>query len=162
MGLLDKLVLRFPEVFWPKSHILAFLSDQPDQWPDVFNLQPVCGQPVLAAFKSGRAARADERRTDAELVAGLMRQLRAAFGTSAVEPEAWHVTRWAADPLAGGSYSFLRLGASPEDHDQLAAPVGNKLFFAGEATHRDHSATVHGAYLSGIREARRVLELPGV
>ena len=57
MGLLDKVVLRFRQSFWPKSHILAFLTDQLDQWPDVFNLQPVCGQPVLAAFKSGRAVR---------------------------------------------------------------------------------------------------------
>ncbi len=159
MGLLDKVVLRFEESFWPKSHILAFLSDQGDQWPDVFNLQPVCGQPVLAAFKSGRAARADERRSDAELVEALMRQLRLAFGDRAARPEAWQVTRWASDPLAGGSYSFLRLGSSPEDHDRLAAPLGDKLFFAGEATHRDHSATVHGAYLSGVREARHLLAL---
>ena len=159
MGLLDKVALRFDESFWPKSHILAFLGERSDQWPDVFNLQPVCGQPVLVAFKSGRAARADERRNDGELVAGLMRQLRLAFGERAAEPNAWHVTRWASDPLAGGSYSFLRLGSSIDDHDHLAAPVGGRLFFAGEATHRDHSATVHGAYLSGLREAKRLLEL---
>ena len=68
------------------------------------------------------------------------------------------MTRWASDPLAGGSYSFLKLGSSPADHDHLAASLANKLFFAGEATNRDHSATVHGAYLSGIREAHRILE----
>jgi monoamine oxidase len=38
----------------------------------------------------------------------------------------------------------------------LAQPVAGKLFFAGEATHDRDPATLHGAYLSGIREARRI------
>jgi monoamine oxidase len=158
MGLLDKVALRFPRSFWPKQQVLAFITEQAEQWPDIFNLQGVYGQPVLVAFKSGRAARADERRTDQELVAMLMRQLRSAFGERAVEPDAWHVTRWASDPLALGSYSFLRVGASVEDYDRLADPLDGKLFFAGEATNRAHPATVHGAYLSGLREADRILK----
>jgi monoamine oxidase len=157
MGLLDKVVVRFRESFWPDRHILAFLTDRAEQWPDVFNLLPVCGQPVLMAFKSGKAAHADERRSDRELVSMLMRQLRSAFGSGVGEPEAWHVTRWASDPHAGGSYSYVRVGSTPEQRDALAAPLGERVFFAGEATHRDHSATVHGAYLSGLREARRIL-----
>jgi monoamine oxidase len=159
MGLLDKVALRFDQSFWPKQHILAFLSDRADQWPDVFNWQPMCGQPLLVGFKSGRSARADEGRTDEEVVGSLMRQLRSAFGAQTIDPVAWHVTRWASDPLAGGSYSYLRVGASPDDYDILAEPVGDRLFFAGEATNRAHSATVHGAYLSGLREARRILSL---
>jgi hypothetical protein len=38
----------------------------------------------------------------------------------------------------------------------LAQPVADKLFFAGEATHDRDPATLHGTYLSGIREARRI------
>jgi hypothetical protein len=38
----------------------------------------------------------------------------------------------------------------------MAEPVGARLFFAGEATHRRFPSTVHGAYLSGLREAERV------
>ncbi|HEX3724639.1 MAG TPA: FAD-dependent oxidoreductase [Pirellulales bacterium] len=159
MGLLEKVALRFPKPFWPARHLLAFITDQAEQWSDIFNLQPMCGQPILMAFKSGRAARADGRRTDAELVALLMRQLRSAFGDRAVEPLAWHVTRWGNDPLAGGSYSFVGLGTLLGDFDLLAAPIQDKLFFAGEATHNKHSATVHGAYLSGVREAQRILAL---
>lgn len=33
------------------------------------------------------------------------------------------------------------------------------LFFAGEATHGEHPATMHGAILSGIREARRIRDV---
>jgi monoamine oxidase len=159
MGLLNKVALRFRESFWPDQFILAFIGEQPDPWPSVFNLQRVYKQPLLVGFKSGRAARADERRTDRDLVAQLLGQLRQAMGDRVVEPLAWHVTRWASDPLAGGSYSFLRVGSSLDDRDALATPLAERVFFAGEATHRDHASTVHGAYLSGLREARRVQSL---
>jgi monoamine oxidase len=39
----------------------------------------------------------------------------------------------------------------------LAKPVVGRLFFAGEATSREHAATVHGAYLSGLRAAAEAL-----
>lgn len=38
----------------------------------------------------------------------------------------------------------------------LAQPVGNSLHFAGEATSLKYPATVHGAWLSGIREAKMI------
>ena len=41
----------------------------------------------------------------------------------------------------------------------MATPEGQRLFFAGEHTHEKYRATVHGAYLSGIREADRILAL---
>lgn len=72
------------------------------------------------------------------------------------DPEAWTVTRWRADPFARGSYSFLAVGSSPDDRRALAAPVGDRLFFAGEATSVDNPATAHGALTSG-RDAASVL-----
>jgi monoamine oxidase len=43
--------------------------------------------------------------------------------------------------------------------DDLAEPIGTKVFFAGEHTERDYFSTAHGAYLSGIREANRIIDL---
>ena len=81
-------------------------------------------------------------------------------GASAVpEPEDWMVTRWRADPFAGGSYSFLAVGSSPDDRRALAAPVGDRLFFAGEATSVANPATVHGALESGRAAAAAVDEV---
>jgi len=37
--------------------------------------------------------------------------------------------------------------------------VNNQVFFAGEGTFMDHTATVHGAYLSGLREAANISNL---
>jgi lysine-specific histone demethylase 1 len=48
------------------------------------------------------------------------------------------------------------VGSSPEDFDVLGEMVGERLYFADEATSREHNGTVHGAYLSGLQEARRI------
>lgn len=45
----------------------------------------------------------------------------------------------------------------------LAAPLPSekqpRLLFAGEATHDYHYSTLHAAYMSGLREARRLVPL---
>ncbi|XP_078372823.1 peroxisomal N(1)-acetyl-spermine/spermidine oxidase-like isoform X2 [Oculina patagonica] len=78
-------------------------------------------------------------------------------------------TQWGINPWTRGSYSFLSKASSGSDFDILASPlpcesVGSKevpslqLLFAGEATHRQFYGTVHGAYLTGVREAERLLK----
>lgn len=73
------------------------------------------------------------------------------------QPSALVRTRWAQDPLALGSYSFLPVGADPELRRALAEPVGGRLHFAGEATSSEAPSTVHGAIGSGERVAGSVL-----
>lgn len=36
------------------------------------------------------------------------------------------------------------------------------VLFAGEATHPEHYATVHGAFMSGTREADRIAKFYGI
>jgi monoamine oxidase len=69
------------------------------------------------------------------------------------------MTRWGQDQWAHGSYSYPAVGVTPEDYLSLAAPIENKVFFAGEATlaHK-YDATVHGAYLSGIKAAKEWMD----
>ena len=68
------------------------------------------------------------------------------------------VSDWGKNPYARGSYSYIAVGGSGRDYDELAWPVGERLFFAGEHTNGQHPATATGAYLSGLREAQRIDE----
>ncbi len=67
-------------------------------------------------------------------------------------------TSWSTDPYAVGSYSFLAVGATPQHRAALAEPIGDRLFFAGEATDLDNPSTVHGALASGRRVAAAIVE----
>ena len=109
-------------------------------------------------FNAGVYGRAIEGQSDEEITAAAMTVLRTIYGDDIPQPTATRITRWAADPFAGGSYSYAAVGSTPDDRAALAAPVANRLFFAGEATSLDYPATVHGAYLAGLRVARELLQ----
>lgn len=71
-------------------------------------------------------------------------------------------SRWCSDPDVASAYSYLRPGGTPADRDRLGAEVypGDfpGLHLAGEATWAAHPGTMHGAWFSGERAARHVLE----
>ncbi|KAG2450392.1 hypothetical protein HYH02_004895 [Chlamydomonas schloesseri] len=73
------------------------------------------------------------------------------------EPLQALVTRWGADPYSRGSYSSMGLSCrGAAEYAAMAAPVAGRLFWAGEATIHKYPATMHGAFLSGLREAGRI------
>lgn len=60
---------------------------------------------------------------------------------------------WANDPFARGAYSYVRVGGM-HARAELGEPLGNTVFFAGEATSIDgQGGTVNGALVSGARAA---------
>lgn len=150
-GLLDKVVLAFDEPLWPHDPDTFGIVGRDQPVSDLVNGLRFADRPVLVGLRGGANARTREQDSDETTVG----QLRAVL--SAPEPTGALVTRWAADPYARGSYSFLAVGCSPDDQRALAEPVSARVSFAGEATHEEFFATVHGAYLSGLREAERIL-----
>ena len=158
MGLLNKVVALFPAPFWDTSvDFLTFHATPPPLCYAWLNLFRYTGQPALVGFTSGLMAREVERMSEAQVRARVFSRLRAVRGAAIPEPVAVRVSHWASDPWAQGSYSFLGLGASTRDRSVLAEPVGNTLFFAGEATQVSDPASVHGAWWSGLRAAREIL-----
>lgn len=162
MGVLNKLYLRFANTFWETdSDWLGYVSAEKGQWCEWLNIYKYTGEPILLGFNAGQYGREIESLTDAQIVAAAMDTLRTIYGESVPEPLDSLITRWGEDPFADGSYSSIAPGGSGEDYDILAEPLNDVLFFAGEATHRDHPSTVHGALLSGWRAAEELLREDG-
>ena len=63
---------------------------------------------------------------------------------------------WWADPFSQGSYSVAKPGKLAA-RDNLALPIGDRIWIAGEATAGGGAMTVGGASLAGIAAARGVV-----
>lgn len=189
-GLVNKIVMRFEYPFWAHQDARtngrsdsgaiggAGVDDGPDYIGRVsgehgtfylfLSMLRCIGAPVLVAITGGSFAEKLEGMSDAQVVRTAVQALRKMFPKSASCGLISHtVTRWRADKFARGSYSFARVGTTPNDYRLMAKPTSGgsssradhaTLCFAGEATHRDHPATAHGAFMSGLREAARIIE----
>ncbi|KAL4913359.1 flavin-containing amine oxidoreductase-domain containing protein [Aspergillus aurantiobrunneus] len=171
-GVLNKVILTFDQPFWDTERDMFGLLRQPSNRESMiqedyaanrgcfylfWNCMKTTGLPVLIALMAGDAAHQAECTPDAEIIAEVMGQLRNVFKQVAVpDPLETIITRWASDKFTKGSYSYVAAEALPGDYDLMAKSVGN-LYFAGEATCGTHPATVHGAYLSGLRAASEII-----
>ncbi len=157
MGVLNKCYLRFSKVFWPTDvDWLESIPDKHGEWTEWVSFARVAGKPILLGFNAGARGREMESWSDAKIVADAMKTLRRIFGAGIPDPVDHQITRWGSDPYALGSYSFNPIGVHPKQRRQLASPLGDRLYFAGEATEQNYFGTAHGAYLSGIRAAEEI------
>jgi monoamine oxidase len=158
MGVLNKVYLKFPKVFWDEEiEGFGYMGKILGEWNDWLSFVPYIDQPVLMAFHGGAKGFALEELSDEEIVSGAMKTLRMIYGDEIPQPDGYVITRWGKDPFALGSYSHIPPLATGDDLDALFDPVDDVLYFAGEATHRTFPATVHGAYLSGIAAAQEII-----
>ncbi|MEE6489009.1 hypothetical protein FKM82_015461 [Ascaphus truei] len=76
---------------------------------------------------------------------------------------------WHSNPYVRGSYTNVPVGVDAvKEQTALAEPLPSthqkkklrplQVLFAGEATHTNFYTTTHGAFLSGVREAERILQ----
>lgn len=117
-----------------------------------YHLRPF-GRPYIEAFLGGRCARELEVEGPKAMTAFVVEELGALLGSDfrrRLHPLA--ETAWGSDPWALGSYSHALPGRAG-CRATLAAPVDNRIFFAGEATHAHFYSTVHGAWETGLRAA---------
>ncbi|POS77257.1 lysine-specific histone demethylase Aof2 [Diaporthe helianthi] len=172
-GVLNKVILVYKDAFWDKDRDIFGTLQTPTnrlslnqkdyvsrrgrffQW---FNVTNTTGMPCLLALMAGDAGYDTEMTPNDELIAEATEVLRMRYGARVPsQPLEAVVTRWESDRFARGSYSNAGVKMQAEDYQIMARPIGN-LHFAGEHTIVTHPATVHGAYLSGLRAASDVLE----
>ncbi len=168
MGVMNKIILFFPVVFWDQVQYISYLSPaywsgtkwkNKSKWIEFDSMAPFLHQPILFALVSGDFAQELENKTDEEIVNGAMTVLRTMYGEKIPPPTQYIITRWGQDPCSVGSYSSLRPGALDNggDYLNLAKTIDGRLLFAGEATTNIYPSTVYGAYLTGDRAAQEVL-----
>ncbi|OAA43173.1 vacuolar protein sorting 33A-like protein [Metarhizium rileyi] len=171
-GILNKVVLVYNEVFWdPERHIFGILRNPPNRHSTVqedyalnrgrffqwFNVTHTTGLPCLIGLMAGDAGFETERSSNDSLIEEATQILRGVYGNKVPYPVESIITRWGSDRFARGSYSSAAPGMQADDYDSMAQSIGN-LVFAGEHTIGTHPATVHGAYLSGLRAASEIIE----
>ncbi|GIZ37452.1 hypothetical protein CKM354_000089800 [Cercospora kikuchii] len=128
----------------------------------IMNLQNLTDKPALSCFVACSNAVQMEAMSD-DQASGIVHQaLTQWLGREPPRPSAVHVTRWASDKYSRGSYSHMIKDLSESRHrvafqEPLTSPDGGIVRFAGEHTDVDHFATVHGALISGWREADAIL-----
>lgn len=168
-----KIVLVFDHCFWEEDRDIFGLLNKAQgdgldqhsyatgrgQFYLFWNCIKTSGLPTLVALMAGASADRAERTDNDTLVAEVRARLATVFAHRGAVPHPREVvvTRWRRDPFARGSYSFVAPRTLPDDYDTMARAVGN-VHFAGEATCGTHPATVHGAYISGLRAAAEVVD----
>jgi monoamine oxidase len=155
LGVADKLFLRVDDPsLLPEETRLFGATDRAATGS--YHLRPF-GWPVIEGYFGGRLARDLEDAGPGALARFATDQIAARLGSTIrrhLHPLA--CSAWARDPFAHGSYSYAKVGHA-DARAVLAAPVDDRLFFAGEASSLHDFSTAHGAYRTGARAAEEVL-----
>lgn len=159
-GVLNKVWLEFPSVFWDNTTMHNFFSMPKGHFNDWVNWHKATGNNHLLGFNAGAYGLEIESMSDDDIVVEAMTVLRTMRGTDIPEPTNRIITRWNSDPFARGAYSFIKVGSTIDDRATLAKAVSDRVFFAGEATSTENAATKNGAYETGLRKRRKFPYLP--
>jgi monoamine oxidase len=170
VGQVFKIALRFRRGFWEEKNGakasekagvngMEFLHAHDEAIPVWWTQLPVRA-PVLVGWAGGPKADSllaeDEPTRVQRSLAALANAFEAPRELLDELLESWAMHDWQADPFSRGAYTYVGVGglSAPKD---LAKPVRNTLFFAGEATDLDQIGTVAGAIASGRRAANELL-----
>jgi monoamine oxidase len=155
LGLADKLFLSLEnaEEFEKESR---FFGATDRTATATYHLRPF-GRPQIEVYFGGRLAAELEAVGEHAFFDFAVSELTQLLGTAfaqRVKPIRAH--RWGSDPFARGSYSYARPGMA-DCRKTLAAPIDNRLFFAGEACSAADFSTAHGGWITGVSAAEQAI-----
>jgi monoamine oxidase len=171
MGQVIRVVLRFQNRFWEDISApngsdgktlanMSFLFSDDEFFPTWWTTMPV-KSPLITGWAPFRSAEKLSHQATSFVVQRSVQTLGELLGVPAHHLQhrlaGAYFHDWQADPFSRGAYSYGKVGCSGAQA-VLAAPLGDTLFFAGEATDTSGSnGTVHGAIASGYRAAEQIL-----
>ncbi|KAE9138285.1 hypothetical protein PF005_g1479 [Phytophthora fragariae] len=167
MGQYMKVLVQFPEVFWPKD--ATFMgqlqtknssegTERRIYFPLVFNYHLAKRVPILEGVLIGdNASDISASFTDEEIAHALFLQMQETFGPGVPEPINHFITRWDQDQWSVGAYSCVTARNAHEDPDLLKQTVANRVLFAGEAVDPKYQGALQAAYFSGLEAAAELV-----
>ncbi len=165
MGALSKIALKFGPVDDKATGALQerfgfsphqFLAEIGDASRAMtFETWPFSNDLVIATL-GGSYARGLARQGEAAAIDhALERFIRIAGSNARNHFKGGRLAGWSEDPHSLGSYA-VALPGRMRSREALAKPVGNRVWFAGEATAGVYAMTAGGAYIAGRDAARQV------
>jgi monoamine oxidase len=160
MGGVTRVLLWFSDAFWEKrGRELGFVHAPGERIPTWWTTGPL-RYPLLTGWAGGPKSEAlgdlEPERIRRVALASLSRIFRRTARDLERRLSGFYFHDWNRDPFSLGAYSYARPGGSGAA-GELATPLSDTLFFAGEATHFEgQSGTVNGALASGARVAKEI------
>ncbi|KAF4533342.1 hypothetical protein B566_EDAN002739 [Ephemera danica] len=179
MGRVNALCLEFEKPFWvpvEDGEVVQFAFGTKEQtpetemkwWHSLTGLKEIPGNSqTLHGIVAGPGAKLLEDIKEDQIAEDVVQVLRQHTGNPLIPPPK-NVVRstWCSDPKFLGGTSFLGVEARIDHIHNLATPLVDQegennpvILFAGEATNETHLGTLHGAQLSGMREADRLISI---
>ena len=113
VGLLNKIVLIFPKVWWPEEsdsfHIHSTDFKTPGHVWVLNQYKFHKKEPILVIHVSGPQAYELETNSDSQITSRILEILRKSFSETIPEPIDYLITRWKNDAFSLGSYSVIIL-----------------------------------------------------
>ncbi|XP_020498583.2 peroxisomal N(1)-acetyl-spermine/spermidine oxidase [Labrus bergylta] len=179
-GTCNKVFVEFESPWWDDGCEIIYLvwndeKDIVDQVSDIkkswirkmstFTVLKGSDGHVLCGWIAGHEAEHMETLTEQQLKHSVTGLFRTFTGDSSITPKRILRTQWFSDPWTCGSYCYPAIGCSAKDLENMMEPLPTsesqsqalQVLFAGEATHPFFYSTVHGALLTGRREADRLI-----
>ncbi|MCF8259311.1 MAG: FAD-dependent oxidoreductase [Melioribacteraceae bacterium] len=159
MGSINKVFLSWDESFWDDDlQYIGVTTEVKGMYPYFLNANKFTPYNGLMTFGFGEYGKTMEENSDEQIKNDILNILRKIYGNDVTEPNGVIVSRWNSDEFTKGAYSFAGVGNSPEFFDGWKETIEDRIFFAGEHTINDYRGTVHGAYISGIQAADKILD----
>jgi monoamine oxidase len=153
-GPVIRVAMRFDRPFWEeRAPGVAFFHTSQAPFPTFWTPLPMRA-PLLTAWAGGPKAARLTGSSSRKLIDAALASVESVFGKQ--ELAAAYVQDWMQDPYSRGGYSYVLVGGMGA-REQLATPLDDTVFFAGEATDSEEPGTVAGALRSGQRAAREAL-----
>ena len=155
LGRFMKVIYRIPEIVSDVEEFHVDFKKMEAGKDTVIHVNPY--SPTVTAFYSGSNKDAADALSSAELDAFSREVIKAKLGSEFAEKLGEFISYdWDSDPWAGGSYSVVKVGATTARRD-YSQPVGETLFFAGEASDNSMATTVGGAFVAAQEQVDAIL-----